>query len=378
MFNCRINNLGGWAPNVTDVFVNKTGGTLTRGKIAAVDAGGAGDAPMGNLVAVNSSRDKGWLYVVCLNQSVANDEIGHFGIIGIFEVELASGVSIGDRISGYGRKEADGAAIVGAAAAAGPGNKPVFFNGFCISAAIAQHRVVAKTADYSPLPSESGTTFTTDGATATVRFTLPTAVVGLRYRFRVGAAQALEVDPNGTETIAVATTGVQSAAGVHRTNSTNGCTLDVECTKAGQWSVFGKTGSWGGESVAPATVTRIQWLVSGGAPNEILFLKITTSAASTFDGFPGGPINATLKLENGNGDPPNSFTGTPDNNFDGANLYFTFAVPTTADQDSLGEFTVNSWGTVTFAGGAAAPATGHKFTPGDGVMDLNADPDIEF
>ena len=43
--------------------------------------------------------------------------------------------------------------------------------------------VVAKTADYTVKHSESGTFFTTEGATAAVNFTLPAAASGLVYWF---------------------------------------------------------------------------------------------------------------------------------------------------------------------------------------------------
>jgi hypothetical protein len=107
--------------------------------------------------------------------------------------------------------------------------------------------VVAKTANYTVTTGDTGTTFTTVGAGGAVVFSLPAAVVGLRYRFRVGAAQELRIDPNGTETIALPSTGVQGAAGKYLTADADGETVDIECTKAGQWSVFGYTGTWTAE-----------------------------------------------------------------------------------------------------------------------------------
>lgn len=108
--------------------------------------------------------------------------------------------------------------------------------------------VEAKTANFTVTAGESGKTFTTVGATGTVVATLPPAVVGLKYRFRVGAAQALQIDPDGTETIALPSTGVQSAAGKYIAADADGETVSIECTKAGQWSVFGFTGTWTAES----------------------------------------------------------------------------------------------------------------------------------
>lgn len=104
--------------------------------------------------------------------------------------------------------------------------------------------VVAKTADYTLTVQDSGKTFTTVGASGTVVFSLPAAIVGCRYRFRVGAAQELRIDPNGTEVIALPSTGVASAAGAYLTANADGETVEIECTKAGTWSVFGFTGTW--------------------------------------------------------------------------------------------------------------------------------------
>lgn len=108
----------------------------------------------------------------------------------------------------------------------------------------------AVTADKTVTTAESGMTFTTVGATATVTFTLPAATTAAKqkYRFRVGAAQELRLDPDGTETIALPSTGVQGAAGKYLTANADGETVDIECTKDGQWSVFGYTGTWTAEA----------------------------------------------------------------------------------------------------------------------------------
>lgn len=108
--------------------------------------------------------------------------------------------------------------------------------------------VEAKVADFDVEESDSGKTFTSVGASGTVVGTLPSAVVGLKYRFRVGAAQELRIDPDGTETIALPSTGVQGAAGKYLTANADGETVDIECTQSGQWSVFGFTGTWAAEA----------------------------------------------------------------------------------------------------------------------------------
>ena len=53
--------------------------------------------------------------------------------------------------------------------------------------------VVAKTADYTVLASETGTYFTDYGCTGTIEFTLPAATAGLQYTFYSVAAGTLLV-----------------------------------------------------------------------------------------------------------------------------------------------------------------------------------------
>lgn len=107
--------------------------------------------------------------------------------------------------------------------------------------------VEAHTADDTLTEAESGSVHTTTGASGTVVFTLPAAVVGLEYYFQVGAAQELRLDPDGTETVALPSTGVQGAAGKYLTANADGETVHIVCTTAGGWSVFGYTGTWTAE-----------------------------------------------------------------------------------------------------------------------------------
>lgn len=108
-------------------------------------------------------------------------------------------------------------------------------------------KVTVKTADYTVTSADSGTSFSTDGATGAVKLTLPAAVVGLTYRFYVGATQQLQIDPNGTETIALPSTGAQSAAGKYLWADAIGESVIVECVKTGQWSVAAYIGTWTAE-----------------------------------------------------------------------------------------------------------------------------------
>lgn len=104
-----------------------------------------------------------------------------------------------------------------------------------------------KTADYTVTILDNGKTFDTTGASGAVTFAMPAANPGLKFRFRVGAAQELRIDPNGTETIALPSTGVAGAAGKYLTANAAGETVDIQCVVAGTWNVFGYTGTWTAE-----------------------------------------------------------------------------------------------------------------------------------
>lgn len=108
--------------------------------------------------------------------------------------------------------------------------------------------VVTKTADYTVKESENGQSFSTDGASGTVTFSLPPATVGLHYRFFVGAAQELRLDPNGTEVIALPSTGAYQAAGKYLSADAIGENIAIQCVKAGKWAVTSSVGTWTIES----------------------------------------------------------------------------------------------------------------------------------
>ena len=107
--------------------------------------------------------------------------------------------------------------------------------------------VAARTANTTITPVESGCAFTNTGATGAVVFALPPALPGLRYTFGVGAAQALRIDPNGTETVSLPSTGAPGAGGKYLQASDIGATVALVCLKAGNWSVAGYTGTWTAE-----------------------------------------------------------------------------------------------------------------------------------
>jgi hypothetical protein len=109
--------------------------------------------------------------------------------------------------------------------------------------------VTTKTADYTVVANtDNGVTFSTNGAAGTVTFALPAATVGQWYRFHVGAVQALRIDPNGTETIALPSTGAQSAAGKYISADAIGEGVEIECVVAGTWSCCRYVGTWTAEA----------------------------------------------------------------------------------------------------------------------------------
>jgi len=100
----------------------------------------------------------------------------------------------------------------------------------------------AKTAAYTVVADQDqAKCFTTVGASGAVTFTLPAATIGQRYRFLVGAAQELRIDPDGTETIALPETGVQGAAGKYLTGNAAGEYVELECLITGTWTVIAGT-----------------------------------------------------------------------------------------------------------------------------------------
>lgn len=108
--------------------------------------------------------------------------------------------------------------------------------------------VITKTADYTVLASQSGAVLTNTGASGTITYALPAAVPGMRFTARVSVAQQLRLDPNGTETISLPSTGVPGAAGKYLVADAIGETVVLACVVAGTWSVLGYTGTWTAEA----------------------------------------------------------------------------------------------------------------------------------
>lgn len=104
--------------------------------------------------------------------------------------------------------------------------------------------VEAHTADDTLTTDEVGTIHTNTGASGEVILTLPAATVGLRFAFALGAAQNLVIEPNGTNTISLPSSGVPGAAGVNLVANAIGETVELVCCVAGNWNVMGFTGTW--------------------------------------------------------------------------------------------------------------------------------------
>lgn len=97
------------------------------------------------------------------------------------------------------------------------------------------------------LASENGTIHTNKGAGGTITLVLPAAVVGMKFDFCVQAAYELRIDPNGTETIGLPSTGVQGAAGKYLTADAVGEWVRLVCVETGKWFCMGYFGTWAAE-----------------------------------------------------------------------------------------------------------------------------------
>jgi hypothetical protein len=109
-------------------------------------------------------------------------------------------------------------------------------------------RVATADADGATLTAaDSGEVFTNQGASAAAAFALPAALPGMEFYFYVMAAFELRVDPNGTETIGLPSSGVQQAAGKFIGADAVGEYVHILCVKAGQWETLDYRGTWTAE-----------------------------------------------------------------------------------------------------------------------------------
>lgn len=91
---------------------------------------------------------------------------------------------------------------------------------------------------------DSGKLFSNLGASGAIEFDLPPATVGLEFHFAVKVAQALRIDPDGTETIELPSTAAQGAAGKYLEADAINESITLRCLVAGTWSVARSAGTW--------------------------------------------------------------------------------------------------------------------------------------
>jgi hypothetical protein len=95
---------------------------------------------------------------------------------------------------------------------------------------------------------DSGAVISNAGASGAAVFALPAATVGLEFYFLLEAAQELRIDPNGTETIALPSTGAQGAAGKYLSADAVREHVHLICLTAGTWDVLDYSGTWTAET----------------------------------------------------------------------------------------------------------------------------------
>ena len=108
--------------------------------------------------------------------------------------------------------------------------------------------VVVATAATTLTAAQSGAVISNAGASEAIAFTLPPATPGLSFTAVVEAAYELQLDPDGTETIALPSSGVQSAAGKYIGADAVGEKVVIICITAGTWDVISYSGTWTAES----------------------------------------------------------------------------------------------------------------------------------
>lgn len=93
---------------------------------------------------------------------------------------------------------------------------------------------------------DNGHTYMNEGASGEMTLTLPPALKGYKYHFRVVVAEELRIDPDGSETIAI--DGTQQTAGKYITANAIGELCTLECVIAGQWEQTNALGTWTAEA----------------------------------------------------------------------------------------------------------------------------------
>lgn len=105
--------------------------------------------------------------------------------------------------------------------------------------------VINNTADYTAVNTDCyGGIFSNKGDAGVQTVALPPALIGMSFWVYVGAAFALRLDPNGTETIELPSSGAQGAAGKYLEADAIGEWAYFRCVTAGTWNCYGFAGTW--------------------------------------------------------------------------------------------------------------------------------------
>lgn len=101
---------------------------------------------------------------------------------------------------------------------------------------------IASTTDRTIIPEETSITFTNEGATGVIRFTLPSWANGLRFRFANDGVNELQVDPNGGDGSSIYLGGTAG----NLLSSTSVTSLEIAATATSQWVVIAidRESSW--------------------------------------------------------------------------------------------------------------------------------------
>lgn len=109
---------------------------------------------------------------------------------------------------------------------------------------------VAKAASYTIGATETGTTFSNRGATGSITFTLPTAKVGMIFRFIKAAAQSIVIAAAAADKINGGTAGKKYQNVTAGDNGLGTCTLCAVRDSATviSWYVLGEKGTWSNDN----------------------------------------------------------------------------------------------------------------------------------
>ena len=110
--------------------------------------------------------------------------------------------------------------------------------------------VVAKTGDYTVTAAESGTIFTTTGATGAVTFTLPSKAAGLHYWFFNTVDQNMTVAPDAVDTMVTFNDAAADSVAVSTSSEKIGGAFHVFCDGT-KWCAMNASG--GANTVTVAT-----------------------------------------------------------------------------------------------------------------------------